>query len=283
VQRLRHYWRSFVLLGVAVGLGLVAVVLLPSGTPAPAPGSIGLVVSETVPMQSLNIWESQTPAGERVFDFVVNGPVVHLAGVPDPSLLIDLSYPTNNTASCNPAWRCHMLPKHPYLPLQVTLVDDHRGQGSTEYFARVVFSGPPLGIDSDSTSATAELPAVQLPLAQDFLIGAVEVHYTLEDARAYEWTTGERPISTTGNTMKWYLNLASQNSSLGPVYASVGSSAGAVNQTASQHEQFLIFLAGALVGVAGGALVGALQELLDAREKKKTGGVLEDPQNNALT
>jgi len=234
-------------------------------------------------MQSLNIWESQNPTGASVFDFVINGPVVHLAGILDPSLLIDLSYPTNSTPSCNPAWRCYMLSNHPFLPLQVTLVDDHTGKGSTEYSARVVFSGPPLGIDSDSTSATAELPAVQLPLAQDFLIGAVEVHYTLANASTYDWTTGERPIATTGDTMKWYLNLASQNSSSGSVYESVGSSAGAVNQAALQHEQFLIFLAGALFGVAGGALVGALQEFLDAERRKGTEEVVEDPRNRALT
>jgi hypothetical protein len=268
MQRIRQYRRSLVLLAVAIGLGVLTLVLLPAGTPAPAPGSFGLVVSEAIPMQSLNIWQSLNPAGQSVFDFVVNGPAVRLAGIRDPSLLIDLSYPTHHTPSCNPAWRCRLLPGHPYLPLQVTLVDDHQGKGSTEYSARVVFVGQPFGIDSDSTSATAELPTVQLPLAQAFLIGAVEVHYTLAGAPAYDWTTGQPPISTSGDNLNWYLNLASQNSSSGPVYASVGSSAGAVNQAALQHEQILTFLAGALVGVAGGALVGALQEFLDAREKK---------------
>jgi hypothetical protein len=255
---------------VAIGLGLVAVVLLPSGKPAPAPGSFGLVLSETTPVQSLNIRESQNPAGERVFDFQVNGPVVHTAGVHDPSMLIDLSYPTDNTPSCDPAWCCFTFSNHPYLPLRVTLVDRNAGKGSTQYSARVIFGGPPLGIDSDSTSATAELPTVQLPLAQYVLIGAVEVHYTLANAAAYDWTTGQRPVTTTGDTMTWYLNLASQNSSAGPVYEPIGSSAGTVNQAALQHQQVLIFLAGALVGVAGGALVGALQEFLSAREKRRS-------------
>jgi hypothetical protein len=122
-----------------------------------------------------------------------------------------------------------------------------------------------LGIDSDTTSATAELPSVQLPLAQDFLIGAAEMHYSLAGAPAYDWTTGQAPVLKKGDDLTWYLNLASQNSSSGVVYESVSSSAGAVNQSALQREQFLTFFAGALFGVAGGALVGALQEFLDAR------------------
>ena len=225
-------------------------------------------------MRDLNISASPNEAGETVFDFTVDGPAVYTqgSGTPLPSVFMDLSYPsgkTGNTPSCMPTWRCHHFRGNPFLPLRVTLVDDGRGQGTTEYSAEVVFSGPPLGIDSDHTSATAELPAVQLPLAQDFLIGAVEMHYTLAGAPGYDWTTGQAPVSTNGDVLTWYLNVASQNSLSGPVYESVSSSAGAVNQSALQHEQFLTFFAGALFGVAGGALVGALQEFLDARERAR--------------
>lgn len=222
-------------------------------------------------MTNLYIYESPDASGESVFDFVIDGPAgVHSGVTAQPSVLIDLSYPSDNIPSCRPTWRCHTFPNHPFLPLRVTLVDNHRLKGTTaEYSARVVFSGPSMGIDSDDTTATAELPPVQLPLAQSFLIGAVEMHYTLPGMSAYDWTTGQRPVATKGDGATWYLNLASQYSSSGTVYESVSSSAGAVNQSAQQHEQFLIFLAGALFGVAGGALVGALQEFLDAREEAR--------------
>jgi hypothetical protein len=226
-------------------------------------------------MRDLNISVFPNQAGETVFNFTVDGPVVHTqgSGTPLPSVFMDLSYPsgkTGNTPSCMPTWRCHHFQGNPFLPLRVTLVDDRQGQGTTEYSAQVVFSGPPLGIDSDHTSATAELPAVQLPLAQDFLTGAVEMHYTLAGAPAYDWTTGQAPVLRNGDVLTWYLNVASQTLSSGlVVYQSVSSSAGAVNQSALQHEQFLTFFAGALFGVAGGALVGALQEFLDARESAR--------------
>ena len=270
-QPRQYYWRSFVLLAVAIGLGLVAITMLPSETPAPAPGAFGLVVLGKIPMSTLNIYESQDLTGESVFDFVIIGPPGVYSGVTSlPSVLVDLSYPTNNAPSCDPTWRCHKYRDNPYLPLRLTLVDDQRGTGaSAEYSARVIFRGPPLGIDSDTTSVTAELPAVQLVLAQEFLIGAVEVHYTLANASSYDWTTGQRPAATKADDLTWYLNLASQDTATGSVYESVSSSAGAVNQAAQQHEQFLTFLAGALFGVAGGALVGALQEFLDAREEAK--------------
>jgi hypothetical protein len=154
-------------------------------------------------MSTLNIYESQDPTGKSVFDFAINGPAgVYSSAISDANVLVDLSYPTDNAPSCDPAWRCHKYRDSPYLPLRVTLVDDHLGtRASAEYSARVIFRGPPLGIDSDTTSVTAELPAVQLALTQEFLIGAVEVHYTLANASSYDWTTGQAPVSTRGDDL----------------------------------------------------------------------------------
>ena len=62
----------------------------------------------------------------------------------------------------------------------MTLVNDGQGKaGTVESAAWVYFSGPSLGFQSDGTSATAQLPAVSVPLdeqSQAFLFGAVEVH-----------------------------------------------------------------------------------------------------------
>jgi hypothetical protein len=236
---------------VGVGLGVVALVVLPSGTPAVAPGAYGLVVAENFPIQTLNISEQKDSTGESVFDFQVTVAKGGGFGTAE-SVLIYVNYPKDQSPYCVPPARCHLY-RLDYLPLQVTLLDDHHGTATViEYSARVILRGPPLGFNSDDTSATAQLPAVQLPLAQQYLIGAVEVHYTIANASSYDWTTGPPPVSTRGDDVSWYLSLQSQGSSSGSVYESISSSAGAVNQAAQQHEQFLIFLAGALVGVAGG-------------------------------
>jgi hypothetical protein len=219
-------------------------------------------------MQTLNISELKDSTGDSVFDFQVTVGKGMAFGTAE-SVLIYVNYPKGQSPFCDPPSRCRVY-RLDYLPLQVTLLDDHHETPTAiEYSATVVFRDPPLGFNSDDTSATAQLPAVQLPLAQHYLIGAVEVHYTIANASSYDWTTGQPPVSTRGDVVSWYLSLQSQGSSSGSVYESISSSAGAVNQASQQHEQFLIFLAGALIGVAGGALVGALQEFLDARAELK--------------
>jgi hypothetical protein len=267
-RRRKSYGRSLVLLVVAAGFGVLAVVVLVRqlSTPKAAPGSYALVVDTGSPdLTTLNVTISRDTAGDSVFDIqaalaapMLNGTTYYNAG----PVLIDLSYPTGasgNTYTCEPPAHCQYN-KGTYLPLRVTLADN---------FARIVFRGPPLGFDYDDTAATAELPAVQVALDQQFLIGAVEVHYTLPNASKYDWTTGQRPVTTTGNVLTWYLNLQSQGAASGAIYQSVASSAGGVDQSALQRQQFLIFVAGALIGLAGGALIGALQEFLDARAEAK--------------
>jgi hypothetical protein len=249
-----------------------AIVVLPSGTPAAAPGAYALVVDSDSPtLATLNVSIQRDASGDSVFDIQSTAPApIVLEGSPTPSTVrVDLSYPSDSSYSCVRPARCRSLGRD-YLQLRVTLANDHGGSTATvDSFARVVFHGPPLGFNSDDTAATAELPAVQVALDQQFLIGAVEVHYTIPHASSYDWTTGPRPVSTTGDRLTWYLSMQSQSSVVGSLYQSVASSAGGVDQSALQHQQILIFLAGALIGLAGGALIGSLQEFLDARAEAR--------------
>ena len=168
---------------------------------------------------------------------------------------------------CAAVYQCHRYPPD-VLNLRFDLVPSPLPprNGYLIESANLSFAGPPLGFDSGNGIATAELPTVQVPLyvvAQQGTLGSVEVHYKLLDARSYDWTTGQRPVNDDGGSVTWYLPLQQT----GTTFESAASSAGAVNLSAQQRDQLLTFIAGALVGVTGGALVGSLQEFLHARRQ----------------
>ncbi len=261
------YWVAAVLLFVAVALGVLSYVILPSGSSPPAPASFGLVVLPTSsPIVDINVYESHSLGTEQV---TVDATVKSGPAVPAGPITVDLYYPKDlSMRPCAAVYQCHRYPKA-VLNLRFDLVPSPlRARGDYVHeSANLTFAGPPLGFDSDSSVATAELPTVQAPLevlSQQGTLGAVEVHYKLLDARSFDWTTGQRPVNDDGGWVTWYLQV---QPTTGTTFESAASSAGAVNLSAQQHDQLLTFLAGALVGVTGGALVGSLQEFLHARRQ----------------
>jgi len=261
----KTYWPSAVLLAAGIGIGIVSVELFPSERPTPAPGALGFVVAAPSPVVDFNVYETRSAGNVTAINLVATTPAGEDAEVP-----VYLSYPTDkNSPTCQVPSMCQHYPNRT-LPLEVDLVDDNPGPPGTLDVASawVYFSGPPLGFASDAASATAQLPAVQVPLnvpSQQYLNGAVELHYALAAASSYQWTTGQAPNSLDQGYLTWYLNLQPQGSV--SVFESLASSAGGINLAEQQHQQLLTFLAGALLGVAGGALIGALQEFFHARRE----------------
>ena len=263
------YLPSLVLLLAGVALGVFAIVLLPSDSSGPVPGKFSVVVVEpSAALTNLDIYEYRDE-GETALEIRATMPLYPATQYFDPSVF--LQYPANNSPHCEKASLCDIY--GPNGPTALTLQYDNRASpGFLEASGTVFFSGPPLGAYSNDNAATAQLPEVQLPIEigpdqLEQLIGAVTVHYTLANASSYVWTSGEGPTSAVRRIMTWKLSLVPQGSTYlrGENYATVASTAAAINEAAQQHGQFLTFSAGALVGVAGGALVGALQEFLIAR------------------
>ena len=260
------YWVAAVLLLVAVALGVLSYVILPSGSSPSAPASFGLVVLPTTsPIVDINVSESQSLGTDQV---TVDATVKSGPAVPAGPITVDAYYPKDlSMRPCAAVYRCHRYPLH-VLNLRFDLAPSPLPprDGYLDESANLTFAGPPLGFDSGNSVATAELPTVQVPLyvvSQQGTLGSVEVHYKLLDARSYDWTTGQRPVNDDDGWVTWYLQLQQT----GTTFESAASSAGAVNMSAQQHDQLLTFLAGALVGVTGGALVGSLQEFLHARRQ----------------
>ncbi len=250
---------------VAVALGVLSYVIPTSSSSPPTPASFGLVVlPTTTQIVEINVSESESSGTDYVtVDATVeSGPVI-----PDP-ITVDGYYPPDlSLRPCASDYHCKQYPRDA-LDLRFDLKP---GSSVTEGYhhesASLIFAGPPLGFDNGSGVATAELPTVEAPLdlvSQQGTVGAVEVHYDLPDASSYDWTTGPRPVNEDGDWVTWFLQLQPT----GATFESTATSAGAINQSAQQRDQRLTFLAGALVGVAGGALVGSLQEFLDARRER---------------
>jgi hypothetical protein len=261
------YWPAAVLFFVAVALGVLSYVILPSGSSPPVPASFGLTVLPTT-SQIVDIYvsESQSLGTDQV---TVDAKVKSGPAVPAGPITVDAYYPKDlSMRPCAAVYQCHRYPQD-VLNLRFDLVPSSLPprDGYLDESAILTFAGPPLGFDSGNGVATAELPTVQVPLtvlSQQGTLGSVEVHYKLPDARSYDWTTGQRPVDENGDWVTWYLQV---QPTTGTTFVSAASSAGAVNLSAQKHDQLLTFLAGALVGVTGGALVGSLQEFLHARRQ----------------
>ena len=244
------YWPAVVLFFVAVALGVLSYVILPSGSNPPVPASFGLVVLPT-PTQivDINVSESQSLGTDQV---TVDATVKSGPAAPAGPITVDAYYPKDlSMRPCAAVYQCHRYPPD-VLNLRFDLVPSPLPprNGYLIESANLSFAGPPLGFDSGNGIATAELPTVQVPLyvvAQQGTLGSVEVHYKLLDARSYDWTTGQRPVNDDGGSVTWYLPLQQT----GTTFESAASSAGAVNLSAQQRDQLLTFIVGALVGVTG--------------------------------
>lgn len=141
---------------------------------------------------------------------------------------------------------------------------------------------PELGWDANGVNLEAQLPAVTIsqtnqntlsPSAKIVRIPVsgntnVSIIYGVPDATRYDWTGGQAPYSTTSSGAVsgytgaiWYEHLSALSE---PTPSS------AVNNSAANADTIQTFIAGALVGVGGGAAVGAVQEALKRLENESS-------------
>ena len=89
--------------------------------------------------------------------------------------------------------------------------------------------------------------------------GTVGISYHVPNATAYDWTGGLQPSNVTGSVVSWSEALHSATSSPGPTYT-YAEQVSVVNHNAEGSDQEWTFLIGIALGVAGAALIGAVQE-----------------------
>ncbi len=148
-------------------------------------------------------------------------------------------------------------------------LEPHGGQddlGYTDYRGYAKLQARNFAYASDGTNALVELPAIGFDkITSDF---GVTVMYSMQDASSYDWSVGQPPDVITSSSVLWSLPLT--NGTYGSTILS--SSAAGVNHSNQTRQTFFTFLAGVIFGVAGGALVGALTELLHAPVASKSDG-----------
>ena len=84
-------------------------------------------------------------------------------------------------------------------------------------------------------------------------------YYEIPAAASYDWPSFQ-PEGFQDGRVIWAEDLSSNDTQS---RVAVG-----INYSAQTRDDFMIFLAGALVGLMGGALIGAVQEFWNARDKE---------------
>ena len=126
-----------------------------------------------------------------------------------------------------------------------------------EYIATLL---PPVIALTQPASCVYLQPAQCAPTAQD-----VPVNYdeTVSEGRNYTWNAGSTiPVYVSGAFHWIYSTSLTLATSVSPTFYS------GVDLEVQDHNSTLTFLAGALLGIAGGALVGAIQEAVHARKEE---------------
>jgi hypothetical protein len=165
--------------------------------------------------------------------------------------------PGTRVLSCGHPSRCTGGPSDPVGTL-VTLSFTAKGTAS------VVVGGREVGYDSNGTTAYAQLPLVQVPLGSEPAAEtpSVSVTYEIPNAKSYDWNTGPQPQTVGTGSITWSLLTATT----GAGFQSDPVAVGGVDNAAQQRQSLMTFVAGTLLGIAGGALIGALQEAIDVRK-----------------
>ncbi len=277
-RRLTRYSVPLLLLGVAVAAGVASKLILPSGDSVAVRGALQRIsVEGPVQPTALDITE-QTASG-------VDGVTLAVSlRRPSPSssvarerLVVALPSDSSGPAPCPPeaigcqssdgartayfrfpnqAWAprgSDSLPQYQYAVSEtVTLPGVSPNlQQDAEHIAA---SLPPVSVLTTSPDQPT-LQAYSSPLPVDFGEQAI-------DGESYTWSEGvSAPVDVGGRETWDYLTASSAAGALNPVLDS------GTDLTVQDRDNTSTFLAGALLGIAGGALVGAVPELARARRE----------------
>jgi hypothetical protein len=110
------------------------------------------------------------------------------------------------------------------------------------------------GVTSDGVNASAAIPEVLYGGGgQPIML----VLYHLRSASSYDWSDSQA-AEVTSTTAQWQQDIAGSDTP--------GRAAAGVDHAAQQRDDIKIFIAGALLGLAGGAIIAAVQEALPSRD-----------------
>jgi hypothetical protein len=126
--------------------------------------------------------------------------------------------------------------------------------------AHVFVKARSFGVNSDGITAAAAIPAISFAGSKGANLIAA---YRIPSASSYDWSA-DPPSRLSGSGAVW-----DETVTPGTIYSggdTPGRVASGINHAAQANDDTRIFVAGALLGLAGGALLSAVQEALHASD-----------------
>ena len=247
----KSFWKLMVTPVVLALLGLallpLALSLYPSSTETSAPAYSRVSVLTNVHVAFITYSVVQlTPSLARMdVDLTRGASSAPVTGAPFASLIVDAPYGTS-FRTCPPTACTRFSGQVPAFSWKVLLGFDTRGDASASFYVKA----KSLGLSVNGLNAQAVLPeafytGVGTP---EFL-----VYYSIPSAATYDWSALP-PAAFSASSATWSEPLVQEDTA--PKIA-VG-----INQSRQSSDNHLAFVAGALIGLAGGAVLTAILEAL---------------------
>jgi hypothetical protein len=248
----RKKYRRSLFLGL-LGLAMlpVAFFLYPSVAELPTPGYSQLVIRSNTPIGVIQYGVAQI-SGETA-EITVR---LSLApGAPDGTATLTLLLPFGSTPiNCNLP-NCHAAtPAGAYWSKQLTLTSTG---GPFLAIPHIFVKASDFGAISNDATASAVIPEITYngPSAP---AAALLAGYKIPSGSSYDWSSFQ-PQSFMNGFVVW-----AENFSDGDTQSRVASG---VDHDAQAHDDLMIFLAGAVIALAGAAMLAAIQEALHVEDK----------------
>jgi hypothetical protein len=247
----KSLWKMMV---TPVGLALLGLALLPialslypssAETFAPAYPRVSVLTNLHISFISYSVVQVTPSLARMDVDLVRAASSAPVTGAPFASLVVSPPYGTS-FRTCPPTACTVIHGQVPAFTWKVLLAFNTKGEAFASFYVKT----KSLGLSVNGLSAQAVVPeafynGVGIP---EFL-----VYYRIPSAATYDWSALP-PAAFTASSIAWSEPLVQEDTA--PKVA-VG-----INQSRQSSDNHLAFVAGALIGVAGGAVLSAIQEAL---------------------
>ncbi len=260
-SRLRRFRTAIVLSIVFVLLVVVAYQLYPRRAPVSRPPLYSLVVRQYVPLTALQVEVTEKPAGHYHLMFTV------VVGKDTGSATRSVSIAFQPSVkvlhlSCVPSAACAATMRNGHQSITVRPRGFNNSPGAYYYtLPEITFVSTRFAWDANGLQLEATVPTVSvLGCPKGCLGGSLRVQtiYAVVDGSSYTFTGGPPPSSVQPSSVAWTIPVAQ---------LATPNTVSATDLSAADRDTLKTFAAGAILGIAGGALVGAVQEFMDSEAR----------------
>jgi hypothetical protein len=234
---------ALVLLGVALLAVALSLYPSPAQASAPAYSRLSVLTNQRITFITYSVVQVE-PALAKIVVEVVRPSPTPSTSAPAPFANLIVSPPAGTSFLTCPAG-CETVPGPlPAFTWEVPLDFNAFGDAFDHFFIKA----KNLGVSDNGINAEAALPEVFYDGLgnPEFLVG-----YHVPSGASYDWSALP-PALFTGSNVGWSAPLVQSDT---PAKIAVG-----INQSRQSSDNHLAFIAGALIGVAGGAVLSGIQE-----------------------